>query len=232
MVPELATRYPCPVCLGVMLETLRIGAEPVLEIDHCGRCGGVWFDHGEADRLRTLPSAALWAKIARRDAAAVTPCHDCHAPLSRDLEACPSCGRKNLIDCPVCDRQMQRRQVAGITVDACGTCKGVWFDHAELDMIWNAQSLLADGGDAGRRMRLGGAAEVAGDVAMNMMWYAPDVPVRAAIGVAHAASHVPDALAAAPEVAAHLASAAGDAAGGIFEVIAGILEWLFGLLDG
>jgi hypothetical protein len=213
-----------------MLETLRVGAEPPLEIDHCGRCGGVWFDNDEADRLRAYPSAALWSRIARREGAAVTPCHDCHAPLSRELEACPSCGRKNLIDCPVCDRQMQRKQVAGITLDACGTCRGVWFDHAELDTIWKAQAILPQPGSG--RMWRGSAADTAGDVALGMMWYAPEVPVHAAIGLAHAASHVPDALAAAPEVAAHLAGAAGDAAGGIFEVIAGILEWLFGLFDG
>jgi Zn-finger nucleic acid-binding protein len=201
----------------------------VLEIDHCGRCGGVWFDHGEVERLRSGPSAAFWATIARREAEAVTPCHNCHAPLSRELEKCPSCGRKNVIDCPVCDRLMQRQQVAGITLDVCRTCKGVWFDHAELDTIWKAQSLLPQPGNG--RMR-GTAADTAGDVALGMMWYAPDIPVHAAIGLGHAASAVPEVLGAAPEVAAHLAGAAGEAAGGIFEVIAGILEAIFGLFDG
>ena len=39
---ERATRFPCPVCLSVMMDTVVIGeGETALEIDHCTRCGGV-----------------------------------------------------------------------------------------------------------------------------------------------------------------------------------------------
>ena len=225
---ELATRYPCPVCLGVVMETLRIGGEQPLEIDHCGRCGGAWFDAGEVERLRTFPSAALWSRIARRDAEAVTSCHACHAPLSRGLDECPACGWKNRLDCPVCDRPMERREVSGVTVDACRRCHGMWLDHHELDVVWTA-ALIATAPAAGERAR--SVAAGAGEAALEMMWYAPGLTTHAAIGAAHAASHLPDVIAAAPEAAVHLAGAAGEAAGGIFEAIASIIAAIFEGLD-
>ncbi|HEU4557626.1 MAG TPA: zf-TFIIB domain-containing protein, partial [Longimicrobium sp.] len=168
--PELSTRYPCPVCLGVVMETHRIGTGQPLEIDHCGRCGGVWFDHGEVERLRKHPSAMLWARIARQQAEPVTPCHNCHAPLSRDLEKCPGCSSRNLIDCPVCDRLMQRREVQGIHVDVCKRCKGAWFDHSELDTIWKLAVPAAGAGGVAA-----GAAYTAGDAAVDMLFFAPDL---------------------------------------------------------
>ncbi|HEX8829997.1 MAG TPA: hypothetical protein VF705_02470, partial [Longimicrobium sp.] len=61
--------------------------------------------------------------------------------------------------------------------------------------------------------------------------YAPDVVGHAAMGAAHAASHIPDLVGAAPEAAVHLASAAGEAAGGVFDIVSGILEALFEMFD-
>ncbi len=230
--PELATRYPCPVCLGVTMETIRIGTEAPLEVDHCGRCGGVWFDNGEVDRLRKHPSAALWARIARQEAEPITPCHNCHAPLSREVEKCEACSSKNLIDCPVCDKLMLRQQVSGIHVDACRTCKGVWFDHSELDTIWKLA--LPKSGVARQR----GRGTDVDDVALGVLWFAPDLVVHGAIGAAHAASHLPGAIGAVPDAAAGLAGAAadaagaaGEAAGGIFSTIAEIIGGLFEMLD-
>jgi Zn-finger nucleic acid-binding protein len=206
-----------------MMETVRIGGDQPLEIDHCGRCGGVWFDHGEADRLRKHPPAALWARIARQQAEPVTPCHNCHAPLSRVLEKCAGCGTKNLVDCPACDRLMQRQRVSWIHVDVCRTCKGTWFDHSELDTIWKL-ALPAAGGSAAA-----GVAYTAGDAALDTLFWAPERVVRGTIDTAHAASHLPGAIGSVPDAAAGLAGAAadaagaaGEAAGGIFEVIAGI----------
>jgi Zn-finger nucleic acid-binding protein len=225
--PELSTRYPCPVCLGVTMDTLRIGeGDSVLEIDHCTRCGGAWFDAGEAERLHTYPSAALWARISRRGDDVVTPCHRCHAPIDRAAEKCEACGWKNLLDCPVCERLMIRREFGDVHVDVCRSCKGVWFDHSELDTIWKAKEIVI------RRRQGIGAGDIAGNVALDMLWFGPDIAVHAVAGAAHAAAHVPGMLAAAPEAAVTVVSAAGDAAGGIFDAIAGILEALFGLFDG
>ena len=135
-----------------------------------------------------------------------------------------------MIDCPVCDQPMRREEMGGIHLDVCRSCKGVWFDHHELEAIWKAQAGMAlerspDG------TRLARAGDDAGDVLLASLWYAPDLAfygvygaAHAVSGLAHAAGHVPDLVAAAPETAVHLVGAAGEAAGGVFDVIAGILR--------
>jgi Zn-finger nucleic acid-binding protein len=253
--PELGTRYPCPVCLGVTLDKVSVGTQAPrrprlgvsfsrtpapppgsgrrVEIDHCQRCGGVWLEHGEIPMLRQIPSAALWAAIARHAAQAVTPCHSCHAPLDRNLEACPAWGWKNVIDCPVCDQPMKREQMGGIHLDVCRNCKGVWFDHHELEAIWKEQAGIAlerrpDGS------RLARSGDDARDFLLASLWFAPDLAfygaygaAHAVSGLAHAAGSIPDIAAAAPEAAVNLVGAAGEAAGGVFDVIASILAGLF-----
>ncbi|HET7232473.1 MAG TPA: zf-TFIIB domain-containing protein [Longimicrobium sp.] len=230
--PELSTRYPCPVCLGVMMDRVRLGeGEAELEIDHCTRCGGVWFDAGEVERLRAFPSAELWDRIGRQHEEHLPPCHLCHAPLSRHAAKCQACGWKNLIDCPVCDEVMDRKDMVLVTLDVCRNCRGVWFDHFELDILWETASVAAAANEPEPRGAAANGASLAGDIALNTMFYAPDVAGRAVMGAAHAASHIPDALAAAPDAAVHLASAAGEAAGGVFDIISGILEALFEMFD-
>jgi Zn-finger nucleic acid-binding protein len=239
--PELGTRWSCPVCLGAKLNKVRVGVQATVEIDHCWRCGGVWLEHGEIPRLRANPPAALWTAIARRTAKAVFPCHSCHARFDRNLDACPACGSKNVIDCPVCDRPMRRELMGGIHLDVCRSCKGVWFDHHELDEVWKTQAGLA----LERRRetaRLARVGEEAGDMLLATLWYSPDLAVygaygaaqaasHAASGLVHAAGHIPDLVAAAPETAVHVVAAAGEAAGSVFDVIVHILEWIFGLFD-
>ncbi len=235
--PEIGTRYPCPVCLGAKLNKVMVGVQAPVEIDHCRRCGGVWLEHGEIPRLRLNPPAALWTEIAQRKAKAVTPCHSCHAPFDRNLEACPACDWKNVIDCPVCDRPMQRETMGGIHLDVCRNCKGVWFDHDELEAIWKEQAGMALQRRPGAP--LGRTNDDAGDMLLATLWFAPDLAfygaygaAHAVSGLAHAAGSVPDIAAAAPEAAVQLVGAAGEAAGGVFDVIAGILEGIFGLFEG
>lgn len=45
----------CPTC-GRPLTEIRAGGEEGCELDQCEQCGGVWFDHGEWDRLECLQS--------------------------------------------------------------------------------------------------------------------------------------------------------------------------------
>lgn len=224
-------RLPCPVCLGTRMEKPRVGDPPAVEIDHCARCGGVWLEYGEVQRLRARPPAELWKVVARRSTEARPPCHGCRAPLPRGAERCPSCGRKNTIECPSCEREMLRETRGGITLDVCRSCKGAWFDHVELEAVWSMQAALA----VQRRPAAAGVAEGAGDVLLDVFLFAPDLAIY---GTAHAvsaavqvAAHVPELAGAAPEATVAVIEAAGDAAGGIFDVIAAIFEGLFGLLD-
>jgi Zn-finger nucleic acid-binding protein len=233
--PEIATRYPCPVCLGINLDQVKVGSGDVVEIDVCRRCGGVWLDYGEVQRLRGHAAATAWAAIGHPPVKPVTLCHSCHAPLDRALEKCPACGHANLIDCPVCDKPLRRAESAGIQLDVCRTCKGVWFDHDELETIWKVQV-----GDAlQRRSGSRHTGEDVTDAVLASLWYAPHLPyyavggmMDAASGLGHAASAVPGLVSSAPEAAVHLVGAAGDAAGGIFDAIAAIIEGILGLFDG
>lgn len=133
--PEL--RYPCPVCLGVQLEKLALGAEPKLVLDYCQRCGGIWFDEGEVRRLRGLNPKALWAKVALRDAAYRMKCHNCHASMGRNDSRCGACGWTNTLDCPVCAKYLETVEHGGLRLDVCRRCRGAWFDSVELSRIWN-----------------------------------------------------------------------------------------------
>jgi len=218
---ERATRFPCPVCLSVMMDTVRIGeGETTLEIDHCTRCGGVWFDAGEVERLREFPSAELWARIGRQQEEHLPPCHLCHAPLSRHEDRCAACGWKNLIDCPVCDSVMDRTDMVLVTLDVCRSCKGVWFDHFELDVLWETASFAAASMGPGPGDEV---AEMPGGAALDAVPFAAAAAGPALI----AADPVPGRVGEAPEAAVQLAHAAGEAAGAVFDIIAGILAALF-----
>jgi len=230
--PEMAARYPCPVCLGVTMERVQLGeGAQVLEIDHCTRCGGVWFDAGEVEQLRGFPAEALWERIGRQREEVLPPCHLCHTPLSRHVAACQACGWKNLIDCPVCDEVMDRKDMVLVTLDVCRGCRGVWFDHVELDILWETASIAAASNGPEPHGPEESRVGLAGDVGLNVLLFAPDVAGHAIVGAANAASHVPDLVGAAPEAAVHLASAAGEAAGGVFDIISGILDALFEMFD-
>lgn len=226
--PELSPRLPCPVCLGVTMGRVAVGPAGALRVDHCGRCGGVWLEHGEVQRLRALPAAELWARVEKRDRRFRMRCHDCHGYMDRADETCPACGWSNTLECPACARPMRAGSHAGLHLDACGGCRGVWFDHHELRAIWEAGF---DGALRGRALRLaatpGEARTGPGEVLLDTLFHAPDLAFHGARGVAHAASHVPDLVAVAPEVATGLLEGIGEAAVSVFEVIASIVGGIF-----
>ncbi|HEX2188947.1 MAG TPA: zf-TFIIB domain-containing protein, partial [Longimicrobiaceae bacterium] len=136
--PDLAPRLPCPVCLGVTMDRVEVGPGGALVVDHCRRCGGAWLEHGEVQRLRVAGQAALWKRVEKRGYRFRMRCHDCHASLERADEACPACGWSNVLGCPACDRPMRVESHAGLRLDVCRECRGVWFDHHELEAVWGA----------------------------------------------------------------------------------------------
>jgi Zn-finger nucleic acid-binding protein len=219
--PERPLRLECPVCLGVRLATKRIADDSPLEIDHCPRCGGVWFDHGEADELRRLGTPRkLRTHVPLLRGHQRMACRGCEARIQRAAAVCDGCGHKNVIDCPVCDRPMERETSTGLRLDICRSCRGAWFDNDQLRAIWSSQLpavsqqshgvgvwdipyIDLDGADIGSGLELGNAFDA-----------------------------IPDAAGGVFDGAVSLIEAGGDAAGAVFEVIGSILEFLFGLLEG
>lgn len=232
MPATLETRLPCPVCLGVMMEKQVIGgAGHALTVDHCGRCGGVWFEQGEAQQLARLEPSDLWKHIPPRQSAPTPPCHGCHAPLDRGAARCAVCGTSNTLRCPMCDRTMERRHHGTLVLDVCASDRGVWFDHAELRSVW---SLALEQVESRRRSRGQQAVAVGGDVLLESLFWAPGLTLHAGAAVVHGVGSI---AAAAGGVSAQGAASAamgaaetvGGAAQGVFEFV---MEMISGIFDG
>lgn len=217
----IETRWPCPVCIGVSMEKVRVagGGNP-LTLDYCPRCGGLWFDRGEVGHLAARKPVSLHASVPTRSERVRPPCIECHAPLDRDAEKCDVCGHRNVLDCPVCTDEMERRGHAGLILDFCRRCHGVWFDNAELSAIWRVNLTKAKANAlSDRRGRGSDALAATGDVLVNAMFWTPDLVIYGGMAAGQAAGHV--------------AGAAAEAVGGAAEgVFATILEIISGLFDG
>jgi Zn-finger nucleic acid-binding protein len=240
------TRYPCPVCLGVKMAKITLEApapqpaEPRarnaaptradthLVLDHCARCGGVWFEAGEVQRLRRCEADALWHELVRRDGVHSMLCHSCRSPLARTETRCGVCGWEVELDCPTCARPMRVSAQAGMRLDYCTDCRGVWFDHDELTGIWQME---VDALVKRRGSRVVGTAADGSDVLLDVLLFDPfvmyygvhvaaNVAGAAIEGLAHAGGSV--------EVIGEVAGAAGEAAAGVFGTIVEIIAGIFG----
>jgi Zn-finger nucleic acid-binding protein len=198
-----------------------------LVLDHCNRCGGVWFERGEAQQLGLRAPADLWALVPPRTHIMKPPCHGCGTPLSRDERVCGVCKRANELMCPACDVRTARVHHGTLTLDVCSTCKGVWFDHAELKSIWALElSALA------RRRQPGISTGDGADLLAAALIWSPDLLFLgghvAASGFGHAAGAAADiAAGGAGEVASGILGGIGSAAESVFETITEIIASLF-----
>lgn len=237
MTPDI--RFPCPVCLGVKLEKVTLPLPddaPVLArsrnadlvLDHCARCGGVWFGPGDVQRLRREDSTEVWKRIVAREGVHRMQCHSCRAPLPRTDPKCGVCGWKVELDCPTCERPLRISEQAGMRLDFCPHCRGVWFDHDELAGIWRMEVNAAV---AQRRARaLGPPADGSGSL-LDVLLYDPFAFYYGAHIAAHAGGAVIEGVAHAGgsvEVIGEVAGAAGEAAAGLFETIVEIIAGIFG----
>ena len=232
--PPFEVRLPCPVCLGVQMQKVSMGRSgPQLVLDHCTRCGGVWFEKGEAQLLTRHSPSDLWKHIPPLQVIPRPPCHGCGTPLDRDAAACAVCKRKSEISCPVCDRTMERREHDGLALDVCGRCKGVWFDHAELKRVWTlSASGVPQGGSPALRTSAGQAAAIGGDILLESLFWAPGLTISAGAAAAHGIGHVAGALGdlsvdGAASAAMGAADVIGGAAEGVFEMIMEIIGSIF-----
>ncbi len=224
-------RYPCPACLGVMLEKLKPVKDAELVLDYCRRCGGVWFDSGEVKALRDVKPKGLGQSVELRESAFRMPCHSCHATMERNAPQCPSCGWKNQLSCPVCDKNMERIERGELVLDACRKCKGVWFDNHELAQIWNMQVRK----NLPMVTQKDGTVTVADWFLLDAFLWAPDlvflpaaVAIEGAGAVAGAAADVAaGGLGGVAEAAGGAVEATGEVAGSVFEAIAEIIGGLF-----
>ncbi len=229
--PETEPRYTCPVCLGVTLVKLRLVAQETLSLDHCQRCGGMWFDAGEVPQLRRCHPQVLWRHIELHDDQYHMTCHSCYARMPRNASRCPACQWRNLIHCPVCDRQLRLLEREGLKLDLCQTCKGVWFDNIELAEIWNRQ--LASQASQQSRGKDAGATGDGASLFLEVLAWTPvdiiasgmDAGLQGGATIVDVTAQV---ISKVPEGAGTLIEATGGLAESVFETIAEIIAEIFG----
>ena len=202
------------------MEKARIGTARELELDHCRRCGGVWFELGEVQHLRRHTPDLLWHHVSPQPSDSRPLCHSCHTPIDRNAHDCPSCGSRNTIDCPVCQRPLVPETFQKVKLDVCRSCRGVWFDHAELETIWK---LSLDNGLRRRRdAGLSANVDASGLIVVDALMYMPDVLFLGARAAGYAVSGAADAVA-----SSGLIEGVGDAAGSVFETVVEIISGIF-----
>lgn len=102
----------CPKCTADLDKAIVYD----VEVDACPRCGGLWLDAGEIQRLARLPDRELAdLKVMLAQASEVT-----HLP-----------GRKGL-NCPACPGSLEERAMGPVQVDWCKRCRGFYLDRGEL----------------------------------------------------------------------------------------------------
>lgn len=191
----------CPRCrLG-----LYVGQTASVCMYACGKCGGIWLDQTDANRMvHSLCDHAL--QLADQATQ--------HAPekVNTDAEGVP---------CPVCLGAMTRTRVAAawLDVDICAH-HGTWFDKGELQKVARALK-QPNAGDWRRapatpvhQRAMGSAAATAGAVGAVGA-------AGIAAGVAEGLTDIAEAHPVATEVAADLAVE------GTFTVLGFILEAIF-----
>ena len=107
----------CPVCKKQPMEKSQ-DSETKLEVDNCPECLGIWFDAGELETF--YKSRELVKKFTPVGGDSVHHTYEISASARR---------------CPRCRKGMERPLVGGISVDVCRDCRGIWFDHGELQKV-------------------------------------------------------------------------------------------------
>jgi len=100
-----------------------------IELDVCVVCNGVWFDAEELELL--LDSVELGGEAVVRASSS-----------SEAVRRCPSCRRSKM-------QKVEMGGGAGVTLDRCEACGGLWFDGGELEMVVNGLKQTEDGAGVG-----------------------------------------------------------------------------------
>ena len=106
----------CPDCGN----TLTVERYSGVEIEDCGKCGGIWLDAGELKRLLDDPAALRAAESENVPS------------VTREESANPD--RR----CPKCNAVLESFHYAyhtPVVLDSCISCSGIWVQDGELANI-------------------------------------------------------------------------------------------------
>jgi hypothetical protein len=151
--------------------------------------------------------------------------------MERNAATCPSCAWKNRLECPSCEKTLERVEQSGLVLDVCRTCRGVWFDNHELADIWNLEVRK----NLPTVRRADGSVAVADYFLLDAFLWAPDLVFLSAYAVAEgvgavggvAADVAAGGIDGVAEAAGGAVEGLGEVAGSVFEVIADIIAGIF-----
>ncbi len=98
----------CPKC---QKESLKWVDEDGVELDYCPKCGGIWFDENELDAVLGKHKKVSFNKV-KNDSTAMT--------TDYQTAMCPVC--------QVVMKKVPEKNSAGIMLDQCPQCNGIWLD--------------------------------------------------------------------------------------------------------
>jgi len=107
---------PCPDCQTELADKAFSG----VHVHPCPNCGGVWFDHGKLEELRSSHAQNL---------------EDLDEGVHGRVE--PSTHQHNL-SCPDCKGALSPYSYAlnaKIEMDVCHDCRGIWVRHEGIAML-------------------------------------------------------------------------------------------------
>jgi len=109
----------CPACRKIYLEA-KVDPDTDLEIDVCPECWGMWFDPNELAQFFSSPTLKNRFFLPEE---------------TRPLETIGYVISSRARACPRCRKAMEEKSFAGVLIDICIHCQGIWLDDGELQRI-------------------------------------------------------------------------------------------------
>ncbi len=92
-------------------------------VDKCPKCFGIFFDEGELDKIIHLIELYQGMKLEEGD-----------------IDSVPEEEHRRVVRCPEHDEPMVPMDVAGLTIDKCPVCEGIWLDNGEITALKIAEN--------------------------------------------------------------------------------------------
>jgi Zn-finger nucleic acid-binding protein len=109
----------CHVCKKYM-EKLDLHKQAV---DICHSCNGIFFDKGELESVIRLVKLFRNAELEEED-----------------IDSVPEHEHKRIVFCPEDGSEMIPQDLAGLTIDICQKCGGIWLDRGEIASLKLAEN--------------------------------------------------------------------------------------------
>jgi Zn-finger nucleic acid-binding protein len=112
-------RLTCPTCRGC-LEKVELDGRTV---DRCPSCNGIYLEAGQLESVVHIVKLLQSVRLAEEDIDTIT-----------EEE------RRRRLRCPKDGKKMMKTPAAGLTVDVCRACGGMWLDDGEITALKMAET--------------------------------------------------------------------------------------------